>query len=155
LHLDDFLSLHPSEQLVQQALSYRAETEALQGDLVAAKVDFLKAVQLTPSGSYARYALHLRLGRLGEESGSLSDARTHYLKAMRTVLHGSDLSGGTALACLLRLSEDHPLTKKEVQLAEKVVRQSWKALGIHGAPKTKDLRGAAKILAERQSRSTG
>jgi hypothetical protein len=153
--LDRFLCSAPPLEEAREALAYRGETHARLGDLDAAKRDLGRAKSLAPDGSYGLYTLDLRLGGLHEETESWADARKHYVTALRTVLEGVDLSGGTALACLLRLSKCCALSDEEVRLAEKVIEKSWAVLDLPGEPELRDLGRASTILQERQGRRVG
>lgn len=153
--LNTFLASEPTKEVARRALAYRGETHARCGEIDAARTDLGRAKRHAPNNSYERYALELRLGRICEDAGYLREARTHYLNAMRTVVRAVDLAGGTALACLLRVSRAPVLSKKEARLAESVIQRSWEVLGLPGKPEVRDLARAVTMLEEKQGHRVG
>ena len=153
--LDRFLSARPAEDEISLALAYRGESHDRLGQLESARADLMRAKSLTSFGTYSSYALSLKLGGLCEAMEALADARQHYVEALQVILSALDLSGGTALACLLRLSGSRPLSDQETQLVEAVVRKSWAVLAIPGEPEVTDLVKAAAILQEHQGHRVG
>lgn len=133
------------------ALAFRASLHEDAGDSEAAVADLAAALPLADS-AYQRYSIELTLGRLYEEAGDVPEASQWYLTALETAVESGTTSAGTALLRLLKVKAEDVLTDRERVLATQAVRHSWKLLQIKGDPESIDLKQAAELLVEAQSR---
>jgi len=147
-----YLSQSRPLDLSRQAIAFRGDLHEESGNLEIARASYLAARELSEKPDYERYTLELSLGSVAEKLGDRRSAGAWYLRALETAFLDGTTSGGSALLRLLELRVEQGLSEEERQLAENVVRQSWRLLGVEGEPSLEDLRRAARKLIEAQGR---
>lgn len=150
--IDRFLATNPPLDLRRQAIGFRGSLHQEQGDLAAAKSDFLAAQALAERADFERCTLEESAGDVSHQLGDIAEAERWYLEALRTAAADPRISGGGVLVHLLKLRGEKGLNEEEGRLAEKVVKQSWHLLGVEGEPDLADLQATAKKLIEAQGR---
>jgi tetratricopeptide (TPR) repeat protein len=150
--LSRFISDHVDSPVINEALALRSLIYEDLGDLDRARDDLIRALALTAYPSYLRFTLQLSLAVLDEQAGSNMDAIAGYLRSLETALDEGKTSVGTALRRLLALRPVEHLAHAERDLIGRAVQQSWTILGLPGNPDLSDLKKAADVLVEAQSR---
>lgn len=139
----------PSD-LRREAFGFRASIHQDQGDLLAAKADFLAALELAPTRDYVRCELEDSLGSVCQQLGEVEEADGWFLAALESAAGDPRVAGGGLLKRLLRVRGERGLTPRERNLAVRVVRQGWVLLHLEGEPELVNLVGAADALLKAQ-----
>lgn len=150
--IDHYLEEKPRVDLSRQAIGFRGSIHEDQGDLEAAKNDFVAANGLSENDDFERYTLLVSLGEIAERRGVPAEADSWYVAALRTAASDPKTSGASALLRLVRLRGREGLTDQERFIAEKVMRQGWSLLRVAGEPDMGDLVATATRLLEAQKR---
>jgi|GEM_PF-5101820 len=149
--VDTYLEQDIPSDLRGDALAFRSSLHEDAGDWDAAVADLTAALPLADS-AYQRYSIELTLGRLYEEAGETLEASKWYLTALETTNESGTTSAGTALLRLLNVKAEEALSTVERALATQGVTHSWELLQIEGDPELTDLKKAAELLVDAQSR---
>lgn len=148
--LDQYLAGSRPDDLKREALAFRADLFSTEGDLEAAKTDFLSALNLATERDHVRFELEDSVAGISVEQGDSEEADKWFGAALRTAAADPRVAGGGLLLRLLRFRGEDGLTDEEHALFEQVVRQSWHLLRVEGEPDLEDLEGTAKKLIEAQ-----
>lgn len=148
--LDRYLTADLPEDLRREGTAFRAMLHREQGDLAAAKSDFLAALELAEDRDHVRFELEDSIAVISQELNDRKEAGKWYLSALRTAAADPRVVGGGFLLRYLRFRGDKNLTIEEKQLANKVVHQSWRLLQIDGEPDLENLEVTASRLIEAQ-----
>jgi tetratricopeptide (TPR) repeat protein len=146
-----FIASNPPLDLKRQAIGFRGSLYEEQGDLAAAKSDFLTARNLADSRDFERCSLEEAAAFVSYELGETAEAERWYLEALRTAAADPRASGGSVLSHLLEIRGEVGLTAEERLLAEEVVKEGWRFHELSGSPELHDLRAAAQALVRAQS----
>jgi len=149
--IESFLSRRLSMGMKSEVIAYRSHTKELMGLLEDSKKDLLRAHSLSKKSSYGRYTLELSLGGLCEKLEEIREATQWYRTALETSVAGRSYSGGAALRSYMRLVGAN-FSEADRVLARRVVRRSWKNLGLRESPELDDLSKAGEILKEAERR---
>jgi len=148
--LDRYLAESRPDDLKREALAFRADLCSTEGDLEAAKADFLSALNLAAEQDHVRFELEDSLVRISVEQGDSEEADKWFRAALRTAAADPRVAGGGLLLRLLSFRGKDGLTDEEHGLVAQIVRQSWHLLRVEGEPDLEDLEGTARKLIEAQ-----
>jgi hypothetical protein len=151
LEIESFMSRRLNAAMRSEVLAYRSHAKELLGLLKESKEDLLQARSLS-KGGYARYTLELSLGSVCEKLGQKAEATDWYHTALQSAASARSYSGGAALRSYLSLVGDN-LSDEDRALGIRVVRRSWRILGLSGAPESQDLSKAGDILKQKERKS--
>jgi tetratricopeptide (TPR) repeat protein len=147
-----FLGQEPPLDLVRQALGFRGDLRREQGDLGAAREDFMAALELSEEADFERFTLENALGRIAEQLSETAEAERWYLDALKTATEDPTTCGVSALRHLSQLRQSFALSPEERDLAERTVVQGWRVLHLPGEPDLSDLWASARKIFQAQAK---
>jgi tetratricopeptide (TPR) repeat protein len=148
--LDRYLAGDLPHDLRREAVAFRATLYQEQGNLAAAKSNFLSALELAVELDHVRFELEDSLAEISKKLGDTEEADKWYVASLRTAAADPRVAGGGFLLRLLKFRGERGLNNEEQKLVRKVVHQSWHLLRVEGEPDLSDLVGTARKLRKAQ-----
>jgi hypothetical protein len=144
--LEGFERFCEDSRLRCSARAFRGDLQELRGDLNAALDDYLAAHAMAEELSFERCTLEEAIAALFLRQGQQPEADAWYLRALTTASRTTGVCGISVLKALTRLRGSFSLSAHEQNLAEQVVKQSWKLRELPGEPNLTDLFQSAQTI---------
>jgi tetratricopeptide (TPR) repeat protein len=149
--LDRYIDSVPPIDLHRQAIGFRGSLHEEQGNLKAAKADFLAARELSDQPDFERCSLEESIASVSAQLGDLGEAERWYWQAIETASIDPRVISGTTLLRFLEIRGTSGLVK-EKQVIESILVQAWRLFESPGAPNLQNLHDAAHQLIEAKRR---
>jgi tetratricopeptide (TPR) repeat protein len=146
--IDRYVESSPPIDLKRQAIGFRGSLHEEQGNLHAAKKDFLMARGLSGQPDFERCTLEESMASVSARLGDVREAEKWYWQAIETAASDPRAINGITLIHFLDIREPEGLSHMEQQVIEGVLSEAWKFHNLPGAPDLQDLRVSANQLIE-------